>query len=139
MKKFLYKITSLILAVIVLFSSLSFTVDMHYCGDTLVDATIFSKAKTCGMEMEKAVTLNTECSIAKKDCCSEKQIIVKGQNELKTSFDNLTLPQQHFLATFAYVYVNLFEGLKENINPFNDYSPPLVVKDIQKLDETYLI
>ena len=38
---------------------MSFTVDMHYCGDTLVDSAIFHKVKTCGMEMQKAVKTKT--------------------------------------------------------------------------------
>ena len=53
MKQFFYKIMSLAMAFVVLFSTMSFTVNMHYCGDTLVETAIFHKAKGCGMEMEK--------------------------------------------------------------------------------------
>jgi len=33
------------MAFVVLFSTMSFTVNMHYCGDTLVETAIFHKAK----------------------------------------------------------------------------------------------
>ena len=41
MKQLLNKILSLSMAFVVLFSTMSLTVDMHYCGDTLVDTAIF--------------------------------------------------------------------------------------------------
>ena len=37
MKKFLHKSMAILMAVVVLFTTMSFTVDMHYCGDSLVD------------------------------------------------------------------------------------------------------
>lgn len=137
-KQVFHKIASMFMAFVVLFSTMSFTVDMHYCGDTLMDTAIFHKAKTCGMEMETASTI-PDCSIAKKDCCKEEQIIVKGQNELKISFDKITLDQQIFVASFVYSYINTFSDLKETSITFDDYPPPLIVKNIYKLDEVYLI
>ena len=125
------------MAFVVLFSTLSFTIDMHYCGDNLVETAIFKKAKGCGMEMQSPSTKG--CSITKKNCCSDKQILVDGQNELKLNFDNLTFEQQQFVTSFIYSYINLFEGLEENTTSFSEYPPPLIVRNIYKLDETYLI
>ena len=39
----------------------------------------------------------------------------------------------------VYSYINLFEGLEKNIVPFKNYSPPLIVTDIQVLDQVFLI
>jgi hypothetical protein len=128
---------SISMAFIVLFSTLSFTIDMHYCGNTLVDTAIFKKAKGCGMEMQNPST--KECSMTKKNCCSDKQIFVDGQDELKISFDTLSFEQQQFVVSFIYTYINLFEGFNEEINSFQECKPPLVVRQIYKLNETYLI
>jgi hypothetical protein len=138
MKQFLHKTMSFLMAFVVLFSTLSFTIDMHYCGDRLVDTSLFGKAKGCGMELQQSKS-QKDCSITKKNCCDEKQIVIEGQDELKLSLDNMTFDQQLFVATFIQTYVNLFEGLETNIVPFNGYPPPLIVKDIQQLDEVYLI
>ncbi len=137
MKQIFHKISSFLLAIVVLFSTMSFTVDMHYCGDTLVDSAIFHKAETCGMEMENPSTEG--CSIKIKDCCSDEQLVIDGQDELKITFDKLTFDQQVFVASFVYTYINLFEGLEENVTSYRDYAPPLVIRQIYKLDETYLI
>ena len=50
MKRVSQKITSLIMAFVVLVSTMSFTYDLHFCGDILVDVALFAKADSCGME-----------------------------------------------------------------------------------------
>ena len=136
MKQIFHKIVSISMAFVVLFSTLSFTIDMHYCGDTLVDTAIFKKAKDCGMDMQNSTT--KECSMTKKNCCNDKQIFIDGQDELKISFDTLSFEQQQFFVSFIHTFINLFEGFDEEINTL-EYKPPLVVRQLYKLDQTYLI
>ena len=138
MKVVFKKIMALFMSLVVLFSTMSFTIDMHYCGDTLVETAFFHKAKGCGMEME-IPTSNSDCSAIKKGCCSEKQIIVKGQDELQLTFDKLSFEKQLFFTSFVYSYVSLLETLGESTISFLEYPPPLIVKKLYKLDETYLI
>ena len=137
MKYIFHKITVVLMAFVVLFSTMSFTIDMHYCGDTLVDTAIFNKAKSCGMEMLNSST--SSCAITKKDCCNDQQVKIDGQDELKTSFDKLTQKQQFFVTSFAYSYLNLFKGFNNDKTSFSESPPPLLVKQIFKLDECYLI
>jgi hypothetical protein len=110
---------------------------MHYCGDTLVDTALFYKAKTCGMQVQNSA-LKT-CTISKKNCCNDKQLVVDGLDELKTSVDEISLTQQFFISSFIYTYQKLFNGYDKNIVAPKDYIPPLVVRQIYKLDQTYLI
>ncbi|MBA6154388.1 HYC_CC_PP family protein [Gelidibacter maritimus] len=138
MKSFFHKILSVTLATLVLFTTMSFTLDMHYCGDTLVDFSLFDDLTTCGMETQ-VPTKACGNELTEKSCCSELQIVMEGQDDLKLTFDTLNLEQQAFVAAFFYSYINLFEGLDENIVPFRDYNPPFLIRDIQKLHETYLI
>lgn len=126
------------MALIVLFSTMSFTVDMHYCGESLVDLSFFAKAEGCGMEKQQPL-IATEKTIIEKPCCSEHQIVKEANQDLKTSFDKLSFEQQTFVFTFLYTHINHFEGLNKNIIPFKDYSPPFIERDVQKLYETYLI
>lgn len=137
MKQVLHKIMSLLMAFVVLFSTMSFTVNMHYCGGTLVETAIFHKAKGCGMEMEKPSTKG--CSITKKNCCDDKQLVQNGQDELQISVDKITFEQHLFIASFVYTYINLFEGLENSVSSYEKYKPPLVIKQLYKIDETYLI
>ncbi len=137
MKKLFQQFMSFAMAIVVLLSTMSFTVDMHYCGNTLVDTSIFKEAKTCGMKMDKPSTEG--CSITKKNCCSDKLIVIDGQDELQLKVEKISIDQQVFIASFVYTYVNLFEGLENKITSFEEYKPPLVIRRIYKIDETYLI
>lgn len=126
------------MAFAVLLSTLSFTVEAHYCGDTLVDSSLFQEAESCGMEMQKS-TPDSDCSVSKKDCCSNEQLVLDGQKELKSSSENLTQEQQFLLFSFVYSYLEIFEEFEENSSAYLDYRPPLVTHRIYKLVESYLI
>jgi len=138
MNEIFKKIAAILMAFVVVFSTMSFSISEHYCGDHLVDSALFSKAESCGMELQKKSPTN-ECSVDKEDCCSDVVKQIEGQTNLKTDLSNLTFQQQVFVTAFSYSYVNLFEGLDENIVPFKYYSPPLIVTDIQILDQVFLI
>lgn len=99
----------------------------------LVDLAVFSEAETCGMEMD------SEMVLAEDSCCTNQKTAVQGQDELKISFNSLDLDQQIFLTTFSHTFINLFEGFTLEVVPFNDYSPPSLVLDIQILDQVFLI
>ena len=120
----------MIIALLVLFSTMSFTIDKHFCGNILVDVALFSEAEGCGMEIP-ATTENS--------CCKDELEIIKGQDELKISFDKLSFDQELFVVSLVYTYINLFEGLNKNVSSFEDYRPPLVIRQLYKIDETYLI
>lgn len=132
-KKILQQSGSLVLALLVLVSTMSFTVDKHFCGTYLVDQAIFSEAEDCGMHHP------VEGAMTGEDGCSDQKVSVEGQKDLKISFQDLEFPQQVFLASFTFSYVDLFEELPHQFIPFSDYSPPLLVKDFQVLHESFLI
>ncbi|ADF53703.1 MAG: hypothetical protein CMP12_01750 [Zunongwangia sp.] len=138
MKKVFHKISSVCLALIVLLSTVSFTIDSHYCGDTLVDSSLFGHVETCGMDKQLS---RNDCQSEVQDdsCCSDKQLVVEGQDDLKMSFNTLNFEQQVFVVSFVHSYINLFETLDSHIVPFRDYTPPYLVRNVQKLHETYLI
>ncbi len=132
----LHKSFSVLLASLVLFSTVSFTIEKHFCGDILVDISIFTEVEKCAMEAEE-IALE---KITKIPCCKDEIDVLKGQDELKSSsFEDLNLEQQQFITLFAYTYKNLFEGLPKQIIPHKDYSPPNLVYDIQVLDQVFII
>lgn len=135
MKKFFRNTGATLLALIVLVSTVSFTVDKHFCGKMLVDTAVFSEAHSCGMEMEDSGMSGIE----EDSCCKDQKVLVEGQDELKRSFEELDLQQQLFLTSFTYSYLNLFEILPGQAVPFQDYAPPLLVADLQLLDQVFLI
>jgi len=138
MKQIFKKIVAVLMTFVVLFSTMSFSISEHYCGNTLMNAALFSKAESCEMDA-KMTAASKDCIVVDEDCCKDVIKQIEGQNELKSDFSNLNLEQQVFIASYIYTYVNLFEGLESNIIPFKDYTPPLIDKDINVLYQTFLI
>ena len=124
------------MALLVLISTVSFTVEKHYCGDHLIDVAVFSKVKSCGMDMVQLPV----ASIQEKHCCKDELEVIKGQDKLKkASSEDLDFGQQLFITSFIYSYHTLFEGLPKQITPHKDYSPPNLITDIQILDQVFII
>lgn len=124
------------MAFLVLLSTLSITIEKHFCGDYLVNVSLFSEVEKCTMEAEEIEL----AKITKKPCCKDIVDVVEGQDELIVkTFDDLDLDQQQFIASFAVSYVNLFESLPKQVIPHKEYSPPKLIYDIQVINETFLI
>ena len=135
-KQVLHKSFSITLAFLVLFSTVSLTVEKHFCGGVLVDVAIFTEGEKCAMEASEM----EQTGITKKSCCKDQVDVIQGQDTLKVNtFDDLEFEQQVFLTSFAYSYINLFEGVPEQIIPYKDYSPPNIIVDIQLVNDTFLI
>ncbi len=97
MKAMLHKVIAICMALIVLLTTTSFTVAMHYCGDTLVDYSFSHKVKSCGMEKTVSTTNCEQERMQKSSCCTDQQLIIDGQDELQDSFQGLSLEQTLFL------------------------------------------
>lgn len=129
MKQFFHQILSSLMALLVLASTVSWTVDKHICMGRVMDISLFSHADDCGMS-----SMDME-----KSCCNDESFTVQGQHDLKITFDDFSLEQQLFIVSFVQAYFHLIEVDSEESNNFNDYNPPPLIRDIQILDQTFLI
>jgi len=134
MKQVSQKIISIIMAFVVVLSTVSFAVNSHYCGNTLVDTAVFYNVKTCKVPQQFK-----GCAVAKMNCCSNKQKVVDGQDELQLTIDKVSFGQQIFITSLIYTYINLFEDFDKSETSYQEYSQPLVIRQLYKIDETYLI
>lgn len=138
MKQIAHKIFSSVLALIILFSTFSFTVDKHYCGEYLVNTSVFSKAEGCGMDMQKTVS-EDGCETIKKNCCKNVLTFIEGNTIDQQAVSQQIIEQQFFVALFVKSYTSLFvENISDNLS-FYLYKPPLIQKDILVLFENFRI
>lgn len=138
MKDILHKLMSLTLALLVLGSTMSFSIAKHYCGEHLVDVAFFGDAEPC--EMEKALTAKYGEEHNKTiDCCSDEHIILQGQDELKLQFETIVTSIPLFLPPFDDSITSLDKIGEEQQVLFEGYPPPLITSDFQLLYEQYLI
>jgi len=133
MKQIFSKIMSFLLALFVLFSTFSFTVAKHYCGDSLMDVSFTGESDFCTMHMD-------EVAIVKENCCKDEVHKVKGQSNLQTNkIDKITFDKQQFIAAFIISYRELLTVNESKNNFYCNFSPPNYHQDYQVLYQTFLI
>jgi hypothetical protein len=135
MKKVLFKIVASFLSLVVVLSSMSFTIDKHYCGETLVDVSYFGKADSCcGMKDMKKPEKKK-----KKGCCSNETEFIASTTFDKEKLLVLTPKNIEFVVFHLYSYINLYQEVEVEKEFYKDFSPPDLVPDLQVLHETFLI
>jgi hypothetical protein len=137
MKPFLQKIFAFVLSLVVIVSSMSFTIDKHYCGDHLVDVAYFGKANDCGMGDMK---MNEDSQQKKKKkCCKNETEFIESSTLDKEKLLVFTAENLQFFVFHIYSYINLYQDVEPEKEFYNASDPPDLVFDLQVLHETFLI
>lgn len=131
----LHKMISISMALLVMLSTLSITVEKHFCGDFLIDVSVFSEADKCGAEMMPSETNE----IQKKSCCKDTIDLVEGQDELLLNSVLENDQHQDLIVAFIYVFSGIYDYLPKQQIPNYNYEPPDLVFDIQVLGEVFII
>ncbi len=145
-----YRIFALTMALVMFTSSVNLAIDMHYCQGKLKSVSFLGKAETChdmaSAKMPnwphhtKMMSPSEGCSLDKKDCCDNKSIHIQSDvDEVETSSE-LVVSQnlQHFVVAFVAVFLKN-NSLEKTTLSFQYYHPPIVVKDIPVLHQSFLI
>ncbi|NHE57143.1 HYC_CC_PP family protein [Cyclobacterium plantarum] len=131
------KIATLFLSLIVLLSSMSFTLNRHLCMGEIEKVSLFKEVEACKMHAKSCHDDTNESS--KEDCCENEQLVVQGQDEL-TKASIFKQPQPEMSAVLyllvAYFTVNTFQP---DVVPHQHYAPPLIRQDIPVLIQSFLI
>lgn len=141
------KFYSLVMALMVLVSSNSYTIDFHYCQGQLKSFSIYGKAKNCHELASKMASCHHNkqkpddsvfCSEGDNNCCNNE--IVYFESDFDEKIPNIDyLNSQHYVVAFKNSSFNdLFNEFKEDV-PFAHYKPPLIQKDIPVLFESFLL
>jgi len=127
---------SVFLALIVLSSTMSFTIEKHFCGDKLIDVALFSELNKCNMDSS---SIDLE-EFVKKMCCKDEVNIVTGQDELLMhDFDDLSMDIQTALFEVKQSINHLVSVELLSKKSFNDYSPPKLIVNRLIVNQNFLI
>jgi hypothetical protein len=129
-------ISGLLLALLVLVSSTSFTVGMHFCMGKVKSIALFTKAEVCEKERSQPPCHRH----ASKPCC-EDETVVHRSDDFKTSISEsyFTAPvpaeiQQHML-----LIAEIIPTAPASTFPYFNYDPPLRSCDITVEHRVFLI
>ncbi len=124
------------LSLLVLFSTISIPVESHFCGATLIDKAIFSKATNCS---------NQYCKISKniednQSCCSDDFEIIKGQDELLLKFNSSKTVKIQKILSKTFHEFDLIHNFHTYTNVSQTvYKPPNIVFNLMIKHQVFLI
>ncbi len=137
MLKIFRQIISFGLALVLMLSTLSFTISKHYCSNILVDTSVVKPAKSCGMHtLDKG---EQDHQSEKDSCCDEDVKIIEGQDELKIDFNDFSLDLPDELVVFSIIYSFPENYTFKAESHYNIYQPPECHCDFQLLHQVFLI
>lgn len=138
MKEGVNKIVSIVLAFLVVMATTTVATDMHWCCNTLVDWSIRGEAELCEGEFQASGQSDMQCSIGAEDCCKNLSSLKKGEQIVDTAPE--TQPEFPGLELHLPHHISQIETSKQHsCIPFNTYNPPLLIRDLLVLHETFLI
>jgi hypothetical protein len=131
MKKSLLKLVAATLAILVLFSTFSFTVEKHFCGDFLMDISFTGEADKCEMDHSNEMMIS---------CCKDEIAHIEGVKILQQEVEkDLNFKTQQVLIAFFQSYTNSFHSYKPKNLFLRDFSPPDISDDFQVSFQCFLI
>jgi len=129
------KIVSVLMTLLLLLSTVSWTVEKHLCMGRVMDIAFFVEADDCGMEAATELMGDEFQS----HCCGDETFTQQGQDDLKLNWNDIELEQQFFIVAFAHSYIKSFYPTNSRVVSHEQYPPPKLVKDIQLFDQVFLI
>lgn len=134
MKQFFNKIAAIFLTIVVLFSTMSFTMQKMYCKGNLVQIAVFSKIIPCENED------GSNCSLSSESCCDFEKVVFDGQDELQVTSGNLEISyKQVFIPIEFETYSKSFVIQNKKLDSYIKCHLPNLVADIQTIQQVFII
>ncbi|MCF6222438.1 MAG: hypothetical protein L3J34_01790 [Flavobacteriaceae bacterium] len=147
MKKCVCKLVVAFLVPLVLFSTTSFTIEKHKCGDNICSVS-FKGFESNGYKSNKTfshsansccLVIENTCSINGENCCEDNSILVNGTVIKKEKITQIKI-EKIVSFNFLYVPINIVPCNKQKLaRQYATYSSPLITKDINVINEVFLI
>ncbi len=140
MLQILHKILALILALAVLFSTLSFTVEKHVCMGEVTDVSYFDQVEACEMEVMVCEGGDHDGDqIDRSRCCDNINELIAGDTLDQQAIESLEIEPYHFLASYITSFIHSLEQADQTLQFDFGPDPPVLERDIQILYQTFLI
>lgn len=140
------------MAFLVFFSSIGLSIDMHFCQGHLKSISFIGDAADCyevtGNNEQKSCQMSkrqliqkTGCSINKKDCCHNRHLLVQASLTSTNQSSQFILNDNSFqyilIAPVSLIDDAIF--FNKDILAACQYKPPLILRDIPVLIQSFLL
>lgn len=127
-----------LLALLVLLSSSSFTVNMHLCGGHVQSVSVIEKAAPCAMEV-KTPPCHKVKAPKKNSCCKDESLSFEGQHFKVQESVSLAAAHAAWTIELPLITTLSFASLHVSTDHYTSYKPPLIDHDITVFIQSFLI
>ena len=139
MNKLLQQSGALFLALLIMLSTVSFTVDLHICGGSVVDLSFAQEELSCSSSLMGELTEEVHNAMRNMGCCDDLQFQIEGQDELQHSFLSFQIDNPVFvLANQEIMDVEWIDN-SGDLHLYTSYIPPPLIQDVLILNQTFLL
>ncbi|MGE0562553.1 MAG: hypothetical protein AB7O47_12110 [Flavobacteriales bacterium] len=133
------KIFSAILSLVILFTSMGFTLSSHICGGKKVKTVLDLGVSDVSCGMEKTESKCQTDKQMKSNCCQDEFQKIQINDSYTQEFIKEKIITSNYVLLFVAVLFDFFPN--ENIQSFiyKDYIPPPLIKDIPVFFQSFLI
>lgn len=138
----MHSIASFLLMASVLLSSTGIRFSQHWCGEKLVNTSVFGKAQPCNhyQAAEKPACPFHSAKESSKDCCSQREAVIEGKEyDFEVQVTNAPLPDQVITWNLPLLYLVNFDDQEYKAPKFFNHSPPLIGSSIRVRIQSFLI
>src|SRR6478609_5295947 len=122
--KVIHSILTVSLALLVLVSSTSFSVNMHVCGGHVSSVALIQKAASCPMEVMPPCHGGIHLEKKSNGCCEDKSVVFEGQDfSSKVEHVSFELQTASWIAELPYLISVSPSGFTQAYSSFAHYKP----------------
>ena len=138
--KVIHSILTVSLALLVLVSSTSFSVNMHVCGGHVSSVALVQKAAPCLMEIIPPCHGGIHLEKKSNGCCEDKSVVFEGKDfNSKVEHISFELQTASWIAELPYIVSVSPSNSTQAYSSFTLYKPPLLSQDISVLVHSFQI
>lgn len=121
------RIISILLSLVILFSTTGFTLVTHFCGGVVSESKVvlFGEAPSCGMEEMEPGCDTDGAAYSKRNCCDNESIQIKIEDEYEKTGNTKNQLSFRFLTAWIITGFNL--PLSDHPIIYADYTPPPIL------------
>ncbi len=141
-KKNILQIVSGLLIALTVTASVTWNVNVHYCGSELINYSLVGEAEGCGMvELDQICNRETQSPLGdsfNKTCCSNKDIVFKSEEQVRkfTELVNYQIDVK-FVSPNTSTICSINDINKQH--HFSNLPPPKTQMDYQILYQVFII
>ncbi len=135
-----YQIVAFALATLMFCTSVGFTIDMHFCQGNLAAVSVFGEATCCknACVANKKACCQLPVENGTKGCCENTSIDVQLDTDIpQVETPTLSKSQIQFVVAFVTTYFPQYNPTT-SIVKYQNYKPPLLIRDIPVLIQSFL-